>query len=401
MQLSARACLPALLLLLLPLGSTALGSTTLAQSTPEPTPSPTPNPLPSPLPTEAPPPDDAAPPELQAGLRSALYLDNDSNTIVTSVADVGARLDGRWQLGTRYVVDVVSSASVDVVTQATARFDETRHEVGATAGYRNDEGSALLAAYSHSTEHDWTSHNVSVGGSRDLLQRNLSLTGSLTFQDNTVTRVDTFGFSRKLRSYLATIGGAYTLSPRELAQLTLAGSLHDGYQASPYRYLKIDQFGYAEHVPEQRAKVALVGRYHRDLGHHTALQLHARAYVDSYRVLSATAGTRLAYDGGTSDLDGGSWDLAAFLRGYAQQHAWFYRGVYAEPQRHMTLDKELSSFWDIFAGLALGRTWRAARGTSELRFEARLAANHFTFLDYVWLRSRQGLTATLALNGRL
>jgi hypothetical protein len=332
--------------------------------------------------------------EAQGGVRSALYLDTDHNTIVTSSTDAGTRVDGRWQLGARYVLDVVSSASIDVTTQATARFDDTRHELGTSAGYRSDDGTSLMAGYSYSTEHDWQSHNPSLSGSLDVLDRNVSLGGSLAYQDNTITRVDTFGYSRKLRSYLATVSASYTLSPSELLHGSLAVSFHDGFQASPYRYVKIDQFGYAENVPEQRTKLALVGRYHRDLGGHTALRLHARGYWDSYQVAAATLGAELAYE-----RDG--WELSGFVRGYAQQRAWFFKRLYAEPQQYMTLDKELSTFWDVFAGGAMGRAWRSPDSARELRLEARAAVNHFSFVDYVWLESRQGLTATLALSGRL
>ncbi len=332
--------------------------------------------------------------EVGAGTHGALYLDSDHTTIVTSATDANARFDQRWQVGAHYLLDVVSSASIDVVTQSSVRFDDTRHDFGGNLGYRHDDGSSLIASYSHSTEHDWKSHNVALSGSVDVLERNLSLALSLAVQDNTITRSDTFGFSRKLQSYLTTVSASYTLSPRDLLHVALALSYHDGFQASPYRYLTVRQMGYAEHVPDQRARYALTGRYHRDLGHGTSLRSHARLYTDSYGVSSITGGAELVYENDTLDV-------MAMARGYGQTSAHFYREVYTEQQRYMTLDKELSTFWDVFGGGAIGWTLRQVAPLSSLRLEARVLANYFHFADYFRLPTRYGLTATLGLTANL
>jgi len=332
--------------------------------------------------------------ELAGGTRAGLYFDSDHTTIVTSATDAALRLDGRWQLEAHYLADVVSSASVDVVTQASTRFDDTRHDFGGGGGYRSDDGSALLADYSYSTENDWQSHNVKLTAMRDVLDRDLSLALSLGFQDNIITRVDTFGFEEQLSTYLGTLSGTYSATPRDLLQHALSITHHDGYQASPYRYLTVDQFGYAESVPERRTRVALVTRYHHVLGARTALRSHARLYADTYGVKAFTAGLELAYERG-------AFDLVGITRGYVQSSASFYRSTYAEPQRYMTLDKELSAFWDVFAGAAAGWTLRDVPSSRELRIELRPLFNYFHFLDFARLTQRYGVTATLGVSGRL
>lgn len=329
--------------------------------------------------------------EVSAGTHGSLYLDSDHTTIITSATDANARFDQRWQVGAHYLLDVVSSASVDVVTQSSIAFDDTRHDFGGSAGYRHDDGTSLIASYSHSTEHDWQSHNVGLSTGVDVLERNLSLGLSLAFQDNTITRTDTFGFERKLRSYLGTASATYTVSPRDLLHVALSLSFHDGFQASPYRYLTVRQMGYAENVPEQRTRVALVGRYHRDLGNGTSLRGHARLYTDGYGVSSITGGAELVYENDSIDVMG-------MVRGYGQTHADFYRSSYDTQQRYMSIDKELSTFWDVFAGGAVGWTFG---GTTPVRLEARVLANHFHFADFLRLQSRYGLTATLGLSADL
>src|ERR1051325_462520 len=61
------------------------------------------------------------------------YGDSDKTTVVTSVADASVRLPQPVVVNGHALVDAVSSASVDVVSAATARFKENRIELGANA----------------------------------------------------------------------------------------------------------------------------------------------------------------------------------------------------------------------------------------------------------------------------
>lgn len=332
--------------------------------------------------------------EVNGAARTGLYLDSDHTTIITAETDASARFDAKWQVGARYLLDVVSSASIDVVTQASDRFDDTRHDIGANVGYRNDDGTSLIANYSYSVEHDWVSHNAGVSGTVDLLDRNLSLGLSLGVQDNTITRANTYGFEEKLAAYLATASATYTASPKDLIHVALSLSLYDGFQASPYRYLTIRQFGYAENVPDSRVRAALVGRYHRYLGGGFASRSHVRLYTDSYNISALTAGTELVYEKEAFDLSG-------WLRGYAQTNASFYQQVYADQQRYMSIDKEMSNFMDVFLGITGGWNLREPTPLKALRLEARVAANYFYYVNFARLQERYGLTATLSIAGNL
>jgi hypothetical protein len=278
--------------------------------------------------------------------RFALYRDSDATTIWTAATGVTGKLDERWELGARYLVDVVSSASVDVITQATSRFEDTRHDIAVSGGLREPERSVVVG-YSHSTENDWQSHNASLSGSLDVLQRNLTLSASLGFQDNTITRANSFGFEENLRVLLGTLGASYTLTPRDLVALSLASSYYDGFQSSPYRYVPVAGQALLERQPEQRFRQALVLRHHHYLGDGWALRSHARLYADTYGVKALTLGAE-------SVFENAPFDGAFSVRGYQQTRARFYRAAYPSEQRYMTIDKELSPFFDVFAGPTLG-----------------------------------------------
>lgn len=322
---------------------------------------------------------------------ASLYLDSDKTTIVTNATAVSARFEDRIQIGAHYLVDAVSSASVDVVTQATASMTDTRHDFGATAGYLDDEGKKLVAGYAFSTEHDWQSHNANLTGAVEVLERNLALGLNLGFQDNTITRADTFGFEETLQTYTVTGAGTYLTSPRDLVHLAVAVTHHDGYQASPYRFLTVGQYGYAETVPERRTRVAFVARYHRDLAAGLSLRTHARLYRDTYAVSSLTGGIELGYERR-------GFDALATVRAYSQTAASFYRSAYVEPQRYMTLDKELSPFWDVFAGAAGGFTWANLGAIEQARAELRVIGNHFRYLNFARLDQRYGITLNIGLS---
>ena len=317
--------------------------------------------------------------------RFALYRDSDSTTIWTAATGVTGRLDERWELGARYLVDVVSSASVDVITQATGRFEDTRHDISVSGGWR-EPARSLVVGYSHSTENDWQSHNASLSGSLDVLQRNLTLSASVGFQDNTITRANSFGFEEGLRVYLATLGASYTLTPRDLISASLASSYYDGFQSSPYRYVTVAGQALLERQPEQRFRQALVLRHHRYLGGGWALRSHGRLYADTYGVKSLTLGVESVFESEPIDL-------ALSLRGYQQTRADFYRAAYASEQRYLTIDKELSPFWDVFFGPTLGYG-RTRLGPFEgLRLEARVQGFYFDFSDFTALERRYGVVA--------
>lgn len=317
--------------------------------------------------------------------RFALYKDSDATTIWTAATGVTGKLDERWEFGARYLVDVVSSASVDVITQATGRFEDTRHDIAASGGFREPDRS-LVMGYSHSTEHDWQSHNANLSGSLDLLQRNLTLSASVGFQDNTITRANSFGFEEKLQVFLATLGASYTLTPRDLVAVSLASSFYDGFQSSPYRYVTVQGQALLERQPEQRFRQALVLRHHHYLGDGWALRSHARLYADTYGVKALTLGAE-------SVFEAEPFDMAFAARAYQQTKATFYRSVYPTEERYMTIDKELSPFFDVFAGPTLGYG-RTQLGPFEgLRLEARVQAFYFHFADFAALDERYGVVA--------
>ncbi len=327
--------------------------------------------------------------------RSGVYQDTDRTTILTT--NIAARgQSGRFGVTARHLVDVISSASVDVVTAATGRFHETRHETEGGLMYKDDVRTAT-AAYIYSTENDWTSSTGVASLLWDVDRHNATIKLAGTYVTNDVGRSGDATFRRKLTVAGGTAGVTIVASPRDLVDLGYTLSLLDGYQASPYRFVAFRSatgLGLAPTVPENdpntRVRHAVTLRYNRHLFTDSALRSHARGYLDDWGIASVTAGTEYV-------IGFGAWETAAFVRGYAQQHATFYKATYDTAAQYMTADRELATFVDAFAGARVG--WRKPKLgiLDELRFEVKGSGFVFKFFDFPRLQLRSGVIAEIAM----
>ena len=100
--------------------------------------------------------------------------------------------DERLTLGAAYLLDAVSSASIATGTQTVTGgdnvFTELRHEATGTASSRLGDNQ-LGAFFRYSTETDYQSRSLGLSYGRDLLQRNVNLTGSYAYNFDRVYRI--------------------------------------------------------------------------------------------------------------------------------------------------------------------------------------------------------------------
>jgi len=326
--------------------------------------------------------------------RAAVYQDSDHTTVVTNNVSARATPGKHVGVDARYLVDVITSASVDVISAATTRFNEVRHEAQGGVDY-HDDWRKLTASYVFSTENDWTSHTGNVGFTQDFAKHQVTLHLGGTVVSNDVGRSGDMTFHRSLFVTGGTAGLSFVTSPRDLVDASYTLAYSDGYQASPYRFVSVDgapiAMGAPENVPNVRARHAVTLRWNHHAFKDTAFRSHVRAYWDDWGVNSITAGTEYVVGLGRE------WELGAFVRGYAQTHAWFYAPSYSQMETYMTADRELSTFIDGFAGLRAG--WhqeRAGKTFQDLRFDVRASAFDFEFFDFPRLRERTGVLGEIA-----
>lgn len=320
---------------------------------------------------------DQAPGTGDAKASLAMYADSDKTTVVTSVVDGNVRLPVPVTISAHALVDAVSSASVDVISAATARFTENRIELGTTAQIGVSQSTEATIGYTHSGENDWQSHTIELGASRELANKNAKLTLGVGVTRNHVGRAHDPNFEKTLDIGGAQLGLAQVLDKKTLATVAYTLSYASGYQGSPYRFITtMDSLSAPESPPEARLRHAVTGRILRMIGRDNVVDAQYRLYLDDWGILSHTA--EVAYTRELTD----KLSLRLRVRGYRQHHADFYRQTYDMPMRYMTVDRELSTFWDAMGGLKLG--WSG----DSWDLEAKADTSVYRFEDYARLRGR-------------
>jgi hypothetical protein len=329
--------------------------------------------------------------------KTQVYTDSDHTTVVSPLAAISR---DSWKGGTlsaSYVADVVSSASVDVVTNATQRMNDFRSEI--TAGLAQKlHLTTLTADYVYSVENDYQSHNADIGISQDLFEKMTTLALGWSFSDNTVGRTGDQLFRRGL--VVTGLSGAWTqvLNRKTIAQLSYSFSYNNGYQASPYRFVRVEKddfshilFKVPESEPAERFRYAAVAALNRYLFNDSAIGADYRFYADNWGVISHTVQARwfIVF----KDIT-----LRVRERFYYQQAASFYKEHYtvADLSPYMTADRELSTFWSNIVGAKL--SWRLPWVHRALELEAKVDYFHFGYANFQFLRTRDGANIEGGLN---
>lgn len=299
---------------------------------------------------------------VHASARISSYVDGMDTFIWSPGVKVGATVPADVELEASWKADVISSASVDVVTAATASISERRNELGVHA--KREKAVAQIdldAGYTHSSENDAYSHIFEVGAVRGFDQDNwqVGLRGTVSF-NRVGLRGEPTDEWRPLAAYGADATLTRLLGPRMLAELDYSFYYLDGFQANPYRRVPImagvDLAGSRwvdERVPDKRLRHALTARVRRWFGPHLTGAAEYRFYLDDWGVVAQTARVDEYVTLGHG--------LSARLRQRATQQggADFYQELYREETVYRTRDRRLSSHLDALVGSSI--FWEISR----------------------------------------
>ncbi|MBL4632502.1 MAG: DUF3570 domain-containing protein [Kofleriaceae bacterium] len=307
-------------------------------------------------------------------------------TVVHPQLDLGVDVGEHLTIDIGYASDVVSGATaavyaVDAVTSATT-FSDVRHDgsFGITIlGARSD----LSISSNVAVERDYTSISVSAAGNISLPGKNtiLGLSYSHSFdavcdfdngmatalerspltaqqtckKDKGILGVDIAADSvwRDLSIDTAQATLTQNISPSVVAQFGLFGQVLRGFQANPYRRVRVSGVEAQEALPDVRSRVALMARVNKYMPSlHSALHLMLRGYSDTWGVNSLTAGL------GYSQYFGPSLLLRFNTRIYQQGEATFFKDAFfyeieGSAGEFFTGDRELGSVRNIVTGAKL------------------------------------------------
>ena len=331
---------------------------------------------------------------------TALYVrtDSDQTTVISPRARAQKRLGESTQVDVTYAADIWTSASIDIRTSASVRpVTEQRDEidVGLSQAW---EDVHVRSAYRFSTEHDYTSHGVTLGAGVDLAQNAATLDLNLHAIGDTVGQSGNPSFARALTTLDASLTFTQVLDPHMFVQLTYEVAHNRGYQASPYRYVGAGGTGAGcldaslclpERVPGLRTRHAFALLARRAFTDALSLGLNYRYYFDDWSLGSHTALIDMGINVAEHML------LALRYRFYTQAAVSFYQMRYASlgTDQYRTRDRELSDMTYHRVGAELERSFPV--GDGKLAVTLSLSGNFYNYAAFVGLDTISALELSL------
>jgi hypothetical protein len=300
----------------------------------------------------------------RATLEMASYTDSDHVTVYSP--SIAASVDNVTQgmsLRGSYLIDVVSAASVDIVSTASRAWHEVRNAGTLETEYKPHDFGVTIGG-SVSSEPDYLSYGIGASIAQDFDEKNTTLTAGYGYGHDTAGRSNTpFSvFSRVIEHGTFNVGLTQVINRSTVGSLSGDLVLDNGDQSKPYRYIPMFNASVAANVPlgasidwvnlnrlperplEQlplsRQRYAITGR----LGHRfdaSTIRLEERVYADSWLLVASTTDARWIFDLGrrfaiwphahfhiqssvnfwqrayvsNSGNENGSWDLPEFRTG--------------------------------------------------------------------------------------
>jgi hypothetical protein len=301
-------------------------------------------------------------------------------TVIHPQALFGIDLGRFVSLDVGYAADIVTGATatvyqVDATTGATT-FSDVRNEGTFTLGFQGKR-SRLAFSGTFGTERDYLSRQLGGSASIDLAGRNTTVTLAYTHGFDQVCNRDN-GMANPIEARALTgedecakpkvfsgedtldatgarltrwddlsidtahVALTQNLSPTMNLQLALYGQVLEGYQANPYRRVKVGPNTPQERVPDTRARWSISARLNRYLPRLTAAaHFDGRFYNDTWGVTGGNLGL------GYSQYIGKPLLLRLQLRVYQQSAATFFRDAFfyetlSSAGEYWTGDRELS-----------------------------------------------------------
>ncbi|MBX3229571.1 MAG: DUF3570 domain-containing protein [Labilithrix sp.] len=345
------------------------------------------------------------------------YTDTVGVSVFTpSVSGVVENPLAGWAASGRYLVDVVSAASPDIVSTASPRWTEVRNAGSIGARYKPSWWGVGIGASTSYTP-DYLALGANVQLTQELDDKHITLVEGYSFGRDTIGRAGTSfdTFSYDLTTHGTTLGASRIINESTVIGIYADGIFERGNQSKPYRYIPMfapeiapiiprgaTAFSVAdaritakpiENLPRGRDRFAVTGRlgWRTD---RTTVRLDQRLYGDNWSLLASTTDFRWFVDVAERIT------VWPHLRVHVQSGVDFWRRAYsatslADIPLFRTGDRELGPLSNFGAGggvrFALGRS--GAKEDFVLGFSADGTWTSFT--DAIYVKNRfSGLAAT-------
>jgi len=329
-----------------------------------------------------------------------IYTDSDHVQVISPKVS-GSKEVGAATTHASVAFDFITAASVDLVTAASPRgFSETRTQVDAGSSYDLGAGMGADASYHLSQEPDFLTHSVHVSGNRSLLARMATLQLRYVYSHSDIGRHGDATFARTRQTHDADVAWTHILSPTAAADVGYNLSIVDGFQANPYRFVRLyasnagaHDTAVTERTPDLRYRHAAMLRLRTRVRPGLFAHGEYRIYTDTWGMIAHTLTARAALQLGSN-----AWTLTAEARGHTQSAVTFYRQRYVtfpNAPDLRTADKELGSMWTALGGMHIEWSPRV-NSAQTLSFSAGADLLHMRYLDYAFLAARTAVLATVS-----
>lgn len=275
---------------------------------------------------------------------------------------VRKKFQEKYAVNASYYVDLVSSASIDVVTTASP-YAEKRKQYGVGAEYLRGKTTYSLD-YSNSRENDYDADTASASISQDMFGDLTTLRLSFARGWDTVRRRGDTGFARALDRRVYGVDLSQVATSSLILGLSWEAFTEEGFLNNPYRSVRFldegSSVGYSyepERYPGTRTGNAVGLRARQFLPWRAALQGDYRWYTDTWDVRAHTF--ELAYTQPWRT----NWTFDVHYRYYTQLGAEFYSDLFprADYANFIGRDKELSTFASNTLGFGVAYEFRWSR----------------------------------------
>lgn len=247
-----------------------------------------------------------------------------------------------------YYQDMVSSASIDVLTSG-SKYSEERTEYSVGMDYLADRALISLG-YTNSSESDYDAETFSFGISQDFFGDMTTLALGYSRGDDEVRQNQSDGTSMKVgdaQRQRYSLGLSQILTKSWIISFSAETVVDDGVLRNPYRQIRYRPIGstgdvsYASEIyPETRNSDAFAVRTLYYLPYRASIRLEGRVFSDSWGIKAENYEIRYVHPVRSRMI------LELKARTYSQTQADFYRDIFPYPSasEFMGRDKELSTY---------------------------------------------------------
>jgi hypothetical protein len=278
-----------------------------------------------------------------------------------------------------YYVDMVSNASIDVVTTASP-FREKRTEYGLSADYLYRDALVNLS-FTSSKEPDYEADSVSVDASQEVFGGMSTVLLGFTRGKDRVGKTGDLGFFDYAKHWRYRVGLTQILTSRWLATLGLEAVSDDGFLGSPYRAARVFGAAVPERNPRTRSSRSIKLGSVAEVMPRTSIHGEYRYFYDNWDIKAHTL------ELGASRYLGESFLLDAYVRYYKQNHALFYSDNALAETTYISRNRQLSTFNSLAPGAKLTYVYKQVPGKYEIKGHLNFEYVQYRFSDFTDIRT--------------